>query len=62
MLRLRNFFKECQCGRDLRFDYLDQVRVCPDCGRQVHLSEATKRYLQRDHGLVEAPEEQPEQH
>lgn len=53
MLALRNFFHQCRCGYDLRFDYLDQVRVCPECGRRTELSDATKKYLLRDYGVLE---------
>lgn len=44
-----NFFVQCACGHDLRFDYLHQVRHC-HCGRTVVLSEDVKRYLLRKFG------------
>jgi hypothetical protein len=47
-LELRMFFVECVCGRDLRFDFLGQERVCR-CGRKVVLDDKTKRILIAEH-------------
>lgn len=44
-IELKNFFVQCLCTRDLRFDRLEQVRRCPDCGREVVISKSAKRYL-----------------
>jgi hypothetical protein len=48
MTTIRNFFKTCLCGYDLRFDFLEQHRTCPGCGRENHLSPGTQAYLRND--------------
>jgi len=47
-LELRCHFIQCLCGRDLRFDFLNQVRNC-SCGRKVSFSENAKRRLIAEH-------------
>ena len=43
-VKLKNFFVVCQCGEELRFDYIDQVRTC-ECGRTLQIAESVKHYL-----------------
>ena len=46
---LVNFFVECNgCGYDLRFDYLDQTRICPQCGKTISLSKEYKDFLRQE--------------
>jgi hypothetical protein len=46
---LANFFAACEgCEYDLRFDYLDQIRVCPQCGKTVSLSRDYRAFLRRE--------------
>jgi predicted RNA-binding Zn-ribbon protein involved in translation (DUF1610 family) len=45
MQLLKNFFVKCSCGQDLRFDTIDQIRTCPDCGMVRQIGPATKSYL-----------------
>lgn len=49
-LQLKNFFVNCQCGKDLRMDTLDQKRTCT-CGRIVTIAEPVKQYLQKEYSL-----------
>lgn len=44
MFKLANFFVQCKCGEDLRFDYIDQTRIC-ECGRNVRIADSVKKYL-----------------
>lgn len=45
---LAKFFVECSsCGFDLRFDYYDQTRKCPQCSELTRLSEEYQEYLRR---------------
>jgi hypothetical protein len=45
MLKLINFFVVCRkCETDLRFDYLNQIRVC-QCGEKLEIAPSVKRYL-----------------
>ncbi len=46
---LVNFFYDCHgCDYTLRFDFYDQVRVCPQCGRENSLSPAYQDFLRRE--------------
>ena len=46
---LANFFVECEgCEYDLRFDYLDQIRPCPQCGKTISLSKEYQEFLRRE--------------
>ena len=44
MTELTNFFVQCRCGRDLRFDFIEQERICK-CGRKVVIGPGAKEYL-----------------
>lgn len=41
---LKNFFVVCTCGYELRFDTIDQVRIC-GCGRTNVIGNFVKQYL-----------------
>ncbi len=46
---LANFFVSCDgCEYDLRFDYFDQIRTCPQCGKIVRLSKEYQEFLRKE--------------
>jgi hypothetical protein len=46
---LANFFYDCDgCDYTLRFDWYDQVRDCPKCGRSNSLSPANQAFLRKE--------------
>ena len=54
-IELKNFYVKCSsCGENLRFDRLDQARVC--CKRVIVLSEPVKSYLRRTYSSEVAHE------
>jgi hypothetical protein len=46
-VRLTLSFIQCLCGRDLKMDHVDQIRVCPECRRVAWFTDAEKTYLSR---------------
>lgn len=38
-------FIQCNCGYDLRMDFIEQIRICPDCRRVVYYTPEDKVYL-----------------
>jgi hypothetical protein len=40
-------FIQCLCGYDLRMDFVEQIRICPDCRRVVYYTQPGKEYLLR---------------
>lgn len=54
LLKLRNFFYVCgTCGYDLRFDFLEQTRICPQCGQVMTLPKALKKNLSKQGSQAE---------
>jgi predicted amidophosphoribosyltransferase len=46
---LHNFFVCCDvCEYDLRFDFYDQIRICPRCGTEASLSPAYQNFLRKE--------------
>lgn len=40
-------FIECLCGYDLRMEFTDQIRICPECRRLVYCTPGDKLHLAR---------------
>jgi len=47
-LKTPNTFVECSCGRNVKLEQIDEVKIC-NCGKKVQFSEPVKQYfIKRD--------------
>jgi predicted RNA-binding Zn-ribbon protein involved in translation (DUF1610 family) len=46
-VKIKQHYSECdKCQTSVKFEDTDEVKSCPNCGRQIALSDAVKKYLE----------------